>query len=603
MSSYHTRGNFLIACVVVGVSLLLFVVGSQTAYADPHAIFYTAIGQQQLFFNVLAALNQADYVEPAEPTTGTPAGNSRKELLEKRETAGFGRVEDRPVSETETELASILTRGVTLEGVDLWSAYLAIQFARESDRRNATDELARIYCDRSFGRVGCSDSPAHRLKNTAFISDPLAWEQEVFSEGVLGALLSGTDEDAQLRQDRVNDTNKLRRKKPRAYSRYIAQLRQQAGAPGTPERDAVERRIAKAASAFIYQGLDTKVYDNIEYVDTGNTNERGESIVAGELKYSWWNEPGKINLNDGPPGYEDCRGRGSLCYTRLTHETDDALDQIDMSISQEAMKGADFIKSLQKYLTVDGAIADVAIKEYYVTECYNALEDDEDPDGIDEEDPDCHTDGNPKNPFTYDRYRNEDGSVVTAGDLANLPIGELVPIIESPAHAKIGMTEALADTIGDIDQNLIYAPPIAEKIPGEQRLVGPKNVPEGEGSGGPGAVSGATDVPIDASGGYRSQDTQARQGRVLQATATPTPPPVYPNWYEWYRYEDTNSLHPDTNPIAPHLEEGILDSLKALTGDRYIDPTGQVCGFCTFLDDLITSGGWDVIIDDINNDE
>ena len=34
------------------------------ALADPHAVFYTDAGQRQVFFNVLAALNQADYVEP-----------------------------------------------------------------------------------------------------------------------------------------------------------------------------------------------------------------------------------------------------------------------------------------------------------------------------------------------------------------------------------------------------------------------------------------------------------------------------------------------------------------------------------------------------------
>jgi len=40
----------------------------RAAYADPHAVFYTDRAQEQLFYNFLAALNQADYVEdPNQP--------------------------------------------------------------------------------------------------------------------------------------------------------------------------------------------------------------------------------------------------------------------------------------------------------------------------------------------------------------------------------------------------------------------------------------------------------------------------------------------------------------------------------------------------------
>ncbi len=47
--------------LLTGSGLLAIV---HPAYADPHAVFYTDRGQEQLFYNVLAALNQADYVEP-----------------------------------------------------------------------------------------------------------------------------------------------------------------------------------------------------------------------------------------------------------------------------------------------------------------------------------------------------------------------------------------------------------------------------------------------------------------------------------------------------------------------------------------------------------
>jgi hypothetical protein len=48
---------FLIAGVLVYFTL------PRPALADPHAMFYTDRAQEQLFYNVLAALNQADYVE------------------------------------------------------------------------------------------------------------------------------------------------------------------------------------------------------------------------------------------------------------------------------------------------------------------------------------------------------------------------------------------------------------------------------------------------------------------------------------------------------------------------------------------------------------
>ncbi|TSC64348.1 MAG: hypothetical protein G01um1014106_160 [Parcubacteria group bacterium Gr01-1014_106] len=48
----------------------LFII-PQAAFADPHATFFTNRGQEQLFFNVLAALNQSDFVEPPSGSTGS----------------------------------------------------------------------------------------------------------------------------------------------------------------------------------------------------------------------------------------------------------------------------------------------------------------------------------------------------------------------------------------------------------------------------------------------------------------------------------------------------------------------------------------------------
>jgi len=53
----------LLLVVVFGLLAIIVVVKPRLALADPHAMFYTDRGQEQVFYNVLAALNQADYVE------------------------------------------------------------------------------------------------------------------------------------------------------------------------------------------------------------------------------------------------------------------------------------------------------------------------------------------------------------------------------------------------------------------------------------------------------------------------------------------------------------------------------------------------------------
>lgn len=54
--------SLLLLAMTIGVLLVLM--APRQASADPHAVFYTDRGQAQVFYNVLAALNQADYVEP-----------------------------------------------------------------------------------------------------------------------------------------------------------------------------------------------------------------------------------------------------------------------------------------------------------------------------------------------------------------------------------------------------------------------------------------------------------------------------------------------------------------------------------------------------------
>ena len=68
----------VLSVVVLGLLAIIVVTKPRFALADPHAMFYTDRGQEQVFYNVLAALNQADYVEaPPSPSLDpwTPVDN------------------------------------------------------------------------------------------------------------------------------------------------------------------------------------------------------------------------------------------------------------------------------------------------------------------------------------------------------------------------------------------------------------------------------------------------------------------------------------------------------------------------------------------------
>lgn len=68
------------------------------AFADPHAVFYTDTGQKQVFFNVLAALNQADYVEVPGTPTIAPIKTIGDELVGAGERVTLPRIRVRQVT-------------------------------------------------------------------------------------------------------------------------------------------------------------------------------------------------------------------------------------------------------------------------------------------------------------------------------------------------------------------------------------------------------------------------------------------------------------------------------------------------------------------------
>lgn len=202
---------------VFAVAIAIFALFSPTAHADPHAVFYTDRAQEQVFFNTLAALNQADFVEPG-LADGTP--NNRSFLLSRRqneavrnnvqptvspEPFAFGQEQNPLITSTRTNLPGVVSRNITLEGDDLWTAYLVHQLALETATRRSTDELARIFCERGLGRAGClQNDGAAQQQETAFVTDS---GEHINQEGLaVTAALSSGDPEEKAFQDKLTGT-------------------------------------------------------------------------------------------------------------------------------------------------------------------------------------------------------------------------------------------------------------------------------------------------------------------------------------------------------------------------------------------------------------
>jgi len=220
--------------VVLLVAFLVFGMTTRPAQADPHALFYTTIGQQQLFYNILAALDQADYVEPAKPALGISSGNSRQELLDARTAAGFSEETSPQLNATKTDLSSVITRAVTLEGNDLWSSYLAYLDAVETDRRRNLVELYKVFCTVAAGVKNCDavdgDTPkvAEARRERAYIVDPVEQAQAVEDAATAALLPAVAPEFDQEQRKKLLQQNSLEHDQFRPYDRNLATVSQRA---------------------------------------------------------------------------------------------------------------------------------------------------------------------------------------------------------------------------------------------------------------------------------------------------------------------------------------------------------------------------------------
>lgn len=271
--------SFLVAVISIGV-----VAFPQFAKADPHAVFYTAIGQQQLFFNVLAALNQADYVEPA-------LGNfSRDELAQRREVADqANNVSVREaVEETKTDLSAVLTRLITLDGTDLWTNYLALQLAKESAQHTDITAYAEILCAQGLGRL--FDGPDEFCENDAPVGEALIAQKRAFVvdpqeraglalqhglDAVYSDKSAGSDYQKYIEYLEDPDTKKIdiATDYPVPLDEPVAALRKKANGDLAKEL-AVDRLSAAATGYYRTSYVDDNVFDLLTSTPDGSVRLR-----------------------------------------------------------------------------------------------------------------------------------------------------------------------------------------------------------------------------------------------------------------------------------------------------------------------------------------
>ncbi len=259
---------FRLTLATLGVicGMAAFMLGTPIVQADPHAVFYTTTGQQQLFFNVLAALDQADYVEPRQFRDSLVQQRTAAQQAEAGDTS-LGVTVDPIVEQTRTDFSGVLTRPITLEGDDLYTAEQAQDHAIEVARRAAViDLVARVFGHRALGREDCSTDPNEIAKRSfGFIPDPVKWSNNVIINGMLAALLSGS----QAEKDAIEAMRKNNNREyqtGRVHNEDIAQLREKAEGD-TEKQSLIDEELNRAALTFDNDAVDTGVYDDITVKD------------------------------------------------------------------------------------------------------------------------------------------------------------------------------------------------------------------------------------------------------------------------------------------------------------------------------------------------
>lgn len=486
-------------------------------------VFYDfIIGEPQVYRLVKQALEEADYVENRE---------ERQQINEQLNS-------DRSAASTTSNSSVLLTRNVTLGDQDLYLAYIEYQLALEWARRNAVDELARVYCEQISGRIGCSTNPYYQNPDVAYVVDPIAWKNEEYSEGVLGVLESGTAEDQAIRNQRIADrSNPYLRQKPRAYSYLIAELRDRAALldaqrginPDNPQSASskVKQVLAAAVSQYGFQSPSVTALDNITYKVFGSGDNQKIEPTFSKAVF--------------PTSGKQLVSAEEFINSYLDSAED--ISQLVGAVSQELERGAEFIRTYKEVEETDGILANTGL--------------------------------------VAQRY-------IPLFEGASVRIGEIKPYVKTPAQTKIGLSESLATTIGTLDSNVKFAQGVG--FPGTDKLV----PPPGE------RLPFASDN--ENSSGVAGAQAQAQESGVAGifdvVTGNESATPNYSAYYDQV-YAVQNRLA--INPVAPHREEGVQDALRALTGDTYRKDAAGQCGFCGFLSDVISNSPfWSQVVARIN---
>ena len=592
------RHRLSVGALVLCLLVLSMTTNVRNVWADPHGMFYTAIGQQQLFFNVLAALDQADYVETS---LDREARRQSREAVEAepqftKETESGGRFTgeteialdtagDSANSPSQPGTPALLNRQVTLEGADLYTDQLVREFGAESARRNSLSELLRTLCDFGLGFKNCGYSLANDLPGTAverevyrtntLVTDPLEWANWPFRYGVYGALFSNRLErfipnpDPYQRnparpseiQPLLNDYEYRQGKwkypeifgtEPYAYSPEIADMNQYirgllaANAPGT---------LGYSSGEYL-QAIFNSVIGTV--IDQRQGNPQVATLpykhITGADGYLCLIE----NPNTGVLSLDTTSG---LCATDIPSWMDvkdyiswvsNARDNLYFFIDNIASNAADRVSIQQEMIENEGVLADVQLKS-------SAL-------GLYSPDPEFL--GHP---------------------------GELSAYILSPKAARTASIYGIPNALATMDASQLASALTGLDVPGSKQLV----YRPGESGNTQSQCNNGIDDDGDARVDYPqdsqctssldnsesqdgtqsaslSQDTQVAEigseGRVAGILGTGAGNPILdlfnPQQYtEYDAQKDPTS--PSANLISPHLEQGAAHSLRGLTGGDF----------------------------------
>ncbi len=268
----HACRAFLVVLFIGGIAFI-----TPSAYADPHAVFYTDRAQEQLFYNTLAALNQADFVEPG---TGqfsrqvlTDLRTGAQSNVPGQQTVAFSPEQNPLINSTKTQLPGVVTRSITLEGNDLWTAYLVNQFSLETATRRSSNELARIFCERGLGVVGCAtNSVFAQQQQNSFVSNTETQDAAIAIGGG-SPLFSGTSQEETERKN-LEQNNEAQEHKisdppyvPHPDSAEIAALY---GNIGSNNAAAIGVSNLSRAIAFPANNINPDTFQDVEKDADGN---------------------------------------------------------------------------------------------------------------------------------------------------------------------------------------------------------------------------------------------------------------------------------------------------------------------------------------------